>query len=261
MRALRSKRLQGGWWQYLIPAAASVIGGMLSKEGQEDANVQNVELGREQMAFQERMSNTQYQRAVADMRAAGLNPLLAYQQGGSGTPAGSMPRVENAMGAAVSSAASGFQASMGAQQMAANTELTRAQAEKVKSETMAQDLNSARLASEIAAMRAQANRHNVESDKTFHENLGHDMYMDLASAELQERQGRASVSAAQGARESGSWEADVRRRKAEARAAELGLSEQAAMSKFWEKTGSLNPHIKQLLDLLRVFSSARGVLR
>lgn len=71
-----------------IAGAASAGGGIIStaigaRMARQDAKTQ--------MRFQERMANTAYGRAVADMRRAGLNPALAYSQGGASSPSGSMP--------------------------------------------------------------------------------------------------------------------------------------------------------------------------
>ena len=87
-----------------ISSAASLASGVLGYFGQRETNKENKKMAREQMAFQERMSSTAYQRAVADMEAAGINPSLAFSQGGASTPGGASSVMGNAVQAGVSSA-------------------------------------------------------------------------------------------------------------------------------------------------------------
>lgn len=87
-----------------------------------------------QREWSERMSNTQYLRQVADLRRAGLNPILAVRQGAG------VPSAAAASGAAASSAAGGSGiASRGSGTNFAQGEINSAQSKLLKSQEVATD--------------------------------------------------------------------------------------------------------------------------
>lgn len=117
----------------LVLGGANLLGGILGGLGQQD---QAKHLAQEQMDFQERMSNTAYQRAVADMKLAGINPMLAYMQGGATSPSGSLPSIPDVVGPAVNSATSALR-------LAKELALLDAQRNKVDADTQVANVDRA----------------------------------------------------------------------------------------------------------------------
>jgi hypothetical protein len=118
---------------FINPGVGAAMGAVGSYLGGQSANKANQMMAqnqmnfqaaqtKEQMEFQERMSNTAYQRSTSDLKKAGLNPMLAYTQGGASTPnggagTGASAQMENVLGNSTNSA---FQSAMTSQQIRNN---------------------------------------------------------------------------------------------------------------------------------------------
>jgi hypothetical protein len=91
-------------WPDIIAGGASLLGGILQ-------NRASAKQAQNQMDFQAQQSATSHQREVADLRAAGLNPILSGTGGmGASTPQGAQAPVVNTLGPAVSSAVDTYRA-------------------------------------------------------------------------------------------------------------------------------------------------------
>lgn len=259
-------------WDWLASAASLFTGGSsvggnllgalgssaLSYISSERTNDRSEQIADKQMAFQERMSSTAYQRAVGDMKAAGLNPMLAYSQGGASAPVGSMPQIVNSGAVGVQTGLQAAAVLSGLENQKAQTEQTKAATAKIVSETVDQKLNTAMRAWEVERMKGDAETADARG-KTEHERYRAFMKHGLSEVEARALAADADQREQDLRLSKTTFADDVAKRKAEAALARLDIPKAEAEAKFWESLGSASPYIRLAVEALRGGVSARRI--
>lgn len=230
------------WLAPAIAGGASLLGGIMGSSAQSKANKANIALTRENRDWEERMSNTAWQRGTKDMLAAGMNPMLAFSQGGASTPTSSAAQVrpEDAMSRAVASAGDK------AMQVASIDNLQKQN--QILGEKYQQELVTTRRMQEESPIGEEgigtANLRRAQEDarKALH---------GANIAELEERLleatfGYSVQSAEQRAR---LLEKEVSFTEARALLAQLGENEARAMSDWYATVGAGSPAIKATMSV------------
>lgn len=250
------RKKQGGWWEAVAALAAAAV----SAYSQNRTNKKNQQEAEKQREFGAGQTATSYQRGVLDMQAAGLNPMLAYSQGGAQSAGSSQAVMQPEITAqGLGNSAQSVMGMLTGMQQIKNGEVsaeqTLAQTEKIKSETLTNQLNTAKTAAEVENTKSNTRNLDTVAQRTMEEVL-QTRYSALDAA----MRYKANKRDGDDTRGTG-WEADVRKRRAEATLSEMDIPRAKNEAAWEQKMETLNPALKTILNVLRGVSSARSSMK
>lgn len=226
-------------------------------------NAQQAQLNRD---FQERMRATQYQTTVKDLQAAGLNPMLAYTNGGAGTPSGAISApAQSKVATGMSSAYQSAQTTQALQTAALNQaqiDQVIATTQKIKSETLDQSVATAQQLQNLANSREQTVNLSRHGELTFQQALTQAAERGRIEAATGNTRAETQLKELQLGRELDTFSADTARRKAESALTQMEVPKAKAEADFFSnELGKANPALKQILMLLQALNSASSLGR
>lgn len=224
-----------------------MLGELLGFIGNERTNSANAAMARQQMSFQERMANTTYQRAVNDLNKAGLNPMLAYGNGGAPAPQGASAVMTDSISSAVSGG-----------MKAKERELLEAQIETQKNQSMAVA---------AAAEKTQAEATSIQNENNMFSIYGHGERAEknrqlYVAGDKQQKEVEQIASVIQknaqdvltGQASAAQMAAMIQQLEAATRNLDLDSAEKQAMSDMWKKLGEGGAAAKTFGPILQIFS-------
>jgi hypothetical protein len=131
------------------PASAALAVGALDFFGGMAQQDRASSAAQAQIDFQREMSNTAYQRQVADLKAAGINPMLVSKLGGSSTPAGAMPPAYNVIGSAAQRGMDSYSSAMSAKKTEMDTAVSEEQAVLTRKQAWVAEHTATKILAEI----------------------------------------------------------------------------------------------------------------
>lgn len=189
----------------LIGAGSSILGGILNNNSQQAAanqtNQWNFLMQLQNQAFQNTMSSTAYQRGVADMKAAGLNPAMMFGGGGGGpasSPSGSMssgvtPQIRDVFGPAADAALRAYGIQSEVELRAADVDTRKKQVDLLQEQTNKTRDEAANVRAETALKLLDVAPRKLGGElvkSQIGQNLSSARQAESASAELSARQGK-----------------------------------------------------------------------